>query len=207
MNVLVDTNVLLSAALRDRLPAQVVRLLASQDAWRWLVTEEILREYVGVLRGRNLGFRSIHSASGLIWLRCEPLSFLRRSWKFPCRGIGRTPFSGRGDVGKRRLFDHRRSRSVATSRFHHDADRIGGRVCGRVRHHVSHPTKCRSIPRRIAHQRDPFAIGRPAGDVHRPLPAIHVSDHLRRSGRVGHQPQIDLFVERMVFRRDVVAER
>ncbi len=31
MNVLIDTNVLLSAALRDRLPERVVLHIASQD--------------------------------------------------------------------------------------------------------------------------------------------------------------------------------
>jgi len=50
MNVLIDTNVLLSAALRDRLPERVVLTVAGRDDWRWLVTPEILAEYVDVLR-------------------------------------------------------------------------------------------------------------------------------------------------------------
>jgi putative PIN family toxin of toxin-antitoxin system len=50
MKVLVDTNVLLSAALRDRLPERVVLHIATRDEWAWLVTSEILDEYVQVLR-------------------------------------------------------------------------------------------------------------------------------------------------------------
>lgn len=50
MKILVDTNVLLSAALRDRLPERVVLFVATQDDWKWLVTPEILNEYTTVLR-------------------------------------------------------------------------------------------------------------------------------------------------------------
>jgi len=50
MKVLVDTNVLLSAALRDRLPERVILPIGMSDEWVWLVTAEILDEYVQVLR-------------------------------------------------------------------------------------------------------------------------------------------------------------
>jgi putative PIN family toxin of toxin-antitoxin system len=50
MNVLIDTNVLLSAALRDKLPERAVLYVAERDDFRWLVTPEILAEYVEVLR-------------------------------------------------------------------------------------------------------------------------------------------------------------
>ncbi len=49
MKAIVDTNVLLSAALRDRLPERVVIFVATDDDWKWLVTPEILSEYTGVL--------------------------------------------------------------------------------------------------------------------------------------------------------------
>jgi putative PIN family toxin of toxin-antitoxin system len=49
MIAVVDTNVLLSAALRDRLPEQVVLYVAMRDEWKWIVTPEILAEYVEVL--------------------------------------------------------------------------------------------------------------------------------------------------------------
>ncbi len=50
MKIVVDTNVLLSAALRDRLPERVVIHIATNDECRWLVCAEILEEYVDVLR-------------------------------------------------------------------------------------------------------------------------------------------------------------
>jgi putative PIN family toxin of toxin-antitoxin system len=50
MTVLVDTNVLLSAALRNRLPERVVLFVATSDDWKWLATPEIFAEYVEVLR-------------------------------------------------------------------------------------------------------------------------------------------------------------
>lgn len=55
MNVLIDTNVLLSAALRDKSPERVVLYVASRDDWRWVVTPEILAEYVNVLRRPKFG--------------------------------------------------------------------------------------------------------------------------------------------------------
>lgn len=55
MNVLIDTNVLLSAALRDRLPEQVVRYVATADDCRWIVTAEIVLEYVEVLKRPKFG--------------------------------------------------------------------------------------------------------------------------------------------------------
>src|SRR5438876_9556166 len=55
MNVLIDTNVLLSAALRDKLPERVVLYVAGRDDFRWLVTPEILAEYTEVLRRPRFG--------------------------------------------------------------------------------------------------------------------------------------------------------
>jgi putative PIN family toxin of toxin-antitoxin system len=50
VKVLIDTNVLLSAAVRNRLPERVVLEIAGRDDWRWIVTDEILAEYVEVLK-------------------------------------------------------------------------------------------------------------------------------------------------------------
>jgi putative PIN family toxin of toxin-antitoxin system len=55
MNVLIDTNVLLSAAFRDKLPERVVLHVASHEEFRWLVTPEILAEYTEVLRRPKFG--------------------------------------------------------------------------------------------------------------------------------------------------------
>ena len=38
MNVLVDTNVLISAVIRDRLPQRVIDEIVSRDDWFWIVT-------------------------------------------------------------------------------------------------------------------------------------------------------------------------
>lgn len=49
MKVIIDTNVLLSAVWRDRLPERVVVYVASRDEIRWVVTPPILTEYLAVL--------------------------------------------------------------------------------------------------------------------------------------------------------------
>lgn len=71
MNVLIDTNVLLSAALRDRLPEQVVRYVAIDEGCRWLVTDEIVREYLGVMKRPKFGLspRLVREWGDLIALR------------------------------------------------------------------------------------------------------------------------------------------
>jgi putative PIN family toxin of toxin-antitoxin system len=53
--VLIDTNVLLSAALCDKLPECVVLYVAERDAIRWIVTPEILTEYTEVLMRPKFG--------------------------------------------------------------------------------------------------------------------------------------------------------
>jgi putative PIN family toxin of toxin-antitoxin system len=55
MNVLIDTNVLLSAALRDKMPERIVLYVAAREDFRWLVTPEILAEYTEVLRRPKFG--------------------------------------------------------------------------------------------------------------------------------------------------------
>ena len=56
MIVILDTNVLLSAALRDRLPERVVLFVATDPDVQWLVTAEILGEYARVLRRPKFKF-------------------------------------------------------------------------------------------------------------------------------------------------------
>src|SRR5260370_32602792 len=78
MNVLVDTNVLISAVIRDRLPQRVVDEIVSRDDWFWIVTVEIETEYNEVLARPK--FR-IPDATQLRWMafvqetaiRVEPL--------------------------------------------------------------------------------------------------------------------------------------
>jgi putative PIN family toxin of toxin-antitoxin system len=49
MRVLIDTNVLVSAALRDKDPEAVILFIAAQPDWQWIVSAEILAEYREVL--------------------------------------------------------------------------------------------------------------------------------------------------------------
>jgi putative PIN family toxin of toxin-antitoxin system len=49
MNVLVDTNVLISAVIRDRLPQRVIDEIVFRDDWFWIVSAEIETEYREVL--------------------------------------------------------------------------------------------------------------------------------------------------------------
>jgi len=49
MNVLVDTNVLVSAVIRDRLPQRVIDEIVRSEDWFWIVSVQIEREYREVL--------------------------------------------------------------------------------------------------------------------------------------------------------------
>ena len=49
MNVLVDTNVVISDVIRDRLPQRVIDEIVSRDHWFWIITTEIETEYREVL--------------------------------------------------------------------------------------------------------------------------------------------------------------
>jgi len=71
MNVLIDTNVLLSAALRDKLPERVVLHVAGRDEFRWLFTPEILTEYTEVLRRPKFGLdeETLQRWAGLLAMR------------------------------------------------------------------------------------------------------------------------------------------
>lgn len=50
MKVVIDTNVLVSAVIRDRLPERVLRWCLAQPSFEWLVTPAILAEYTEVIR-------------------------------------------------------------------------------------------------------------------------------------------------------------
>lgn len=50
MKVVIDTNVIISAILKDRTPEQIILFVAEQDNFQWLVSSEILTEYKTVIR-------------------------------------------------------------------------------------------------------------------------------------------------------------
>lgn len=49
MNVLVDTNVVVSAVIHDGVPRRVVEAIVGHDDWFWIVTDDIEKEYRDVL--------------------------------------------------------------------------------------------------------------------------------------------------------------
>lgn len=56
MKVVIDTNVLLSAVWRDRVPESVILWILSQPDWEWLVSPEIMQEYRQVLHRPKFAF-------------------------------------------------------------------------------------------------------------------------------------------------------
>jgi hypothetical protein len=117
MNVLVDTNVLISAVIRDRLPQRVVDEIVSRDDWFWIVTAEIEKEYREVLARPKF---NVPDAIQLSWrafieevtVRVEPSSHPA----FPRDPKDESPRSQRRDLHCRsscqrcRLSSHRRQR-------------------------------------------------------------------------------------------------
>lgn len=59
MKVVIDTNVLVSAALRNRHPQAVIEWILAQPEWEWVVSPEILREYNEVLARPRFGLPEI----------------------------------------------------------------------------------------------------------------------------------------------------
>jgi len=49
MKVIIDTNVIISAALRDRDPETIILFVAERPDFQWIVSDPIIEEYKGVL--------------------------------------------------------------------------------------------------------------------------------------------------------------
>ncbi len=49
MRIVIDTSVVVSAAIRDREPEELLLLVVDRTDWQWLATSEILAEYLVVL--------------------------------------------------------------------------------------------------------------------------------------------------------------
>jgi len=54
MRVVIDTNILVSAAIAGRKPASVITWVINRPDYEWVVSEEILAEYQEVLSRRKL---------------------------------------------------------------------------------------------------------------------------------------------------------
>ncbi len=50
MKVVIDSNVVISAALKDRNPEEIVLFVIRHPDFEWVATKEIIEEYIGVLR-------------------------------------------------------------------------------------------------------------------------------------------------------------
>ena len=55
MRVVIDTNVLVSAILKDRVPETVILFVAERDDMEWIVSPEIMAEYLEVLSRPKFG--------------------------------------------------------------------------------------------------------------------------------------------------------
>lgn len=55
MKIVIDTNVLVSAVLRDRDPEAVIMFVANSDDFEWIVSREIMAEYSEVLGRPKFG--------------------------------------------------------------------------------------------------------------------------------------------------------
>ena len=56
MRVLIDTNILISALLRDGLPESVILWVLNNPEWEWLVSPAIMDEYRDVLQRKKFKF-------------------------------------------------------------------------------------------------------------------------------------------------------
>ncbi len=49
MRVIIDTNVVISAALKDRTPEEVILFVVGQEDFEWIISSAIVEEYNKVL--------------------------------------------------------------------------------------------------------------------------------------------------------------
>ena len=56
MKVVIDTNVLISAVLKDRTPEAVILFIVQNPDFDWIISSSILEEYKGVLQRDKFGF-------------------------------------------------------------------------------------------------------------------------------------------------------
>jgi putative PIN family toxin of toxin-antitoxin system len=85
MRVVVDTNVVVSAILRDRLPERVLLFIIARSDFEWVASREILTEYREVLRRPKFGLPETvlaqwddrFCAAIAEWPAAAPVSFLR----------------------------------------------------------------------------------------------------------------------------------
>lgn len=65
MRVIIDTNILISAAVADGKPEKVINFIISHADYDWIVSQEILDEYREVLQRKKL---KLHDTKKAEWL-------------------------------------------------------------------------------------------------------------------------------------------
>ncbi|MFO7662574.1 MAG: putative toxin-antitoxin system toxin component, PIN family [Chloroflexota bacterium] len=55
MKIVIDTNVLISAILRDRIPEEVILFIVDEPGYSWVVSRDILNEYRAVMARPRFG--------------------------------------------------------------------------------------------------------------------------------------------------------
>ncbi len=50
MKVIIDTNILISAAIKDKIPEKVILWIVSRSDVLWIISKEIYNEYINVIK-------------------------------------------------------------------------------------------------------------------------------------------------------------
>ena len=61
--VIIDTNILVSAVLKDRIPEKVISIIVANDNFLWIASEKIVKEYKAVLIRPKFNIPKIESDS------------------------------------------------------------------------------------------------------------------------------------------------
>ena len=71
MRVVIDTNILVSAAIAGRKPPSVITWVINQPDYEWVVSEEILAEYQEVLSRGKLKLTDVQKERWLDLIQCS----------------------------------------------------------------------------------------------------------------------------------------
>ena len=128
MRVLVDTNVVVSAILRDRVPEKVILFLIGNPDAEWVASDEILAEYREVLRRPKFGLSAElltawdeRFASLGVWPVTMPVDFPRdaKDAKFlACALAAEADYFITGDRDFEEAPPLGKTRVLSVSRFH-----------------------------------------------------------------------------------------
>lgn len=59
MKVIIDTNVVVSAVLKDRVPEEIILFVVEHPEFEWVASPAIIAEYMGVLRRPRFGLPEV----------------------------------------------------------------------------------------------------------------------------------------------------